>query len=195
MSLKDTLNLPNTTFPMKGKLTENEPAKYAEWSKPETWTEMSAKQEDRKKFVLHDGPPYANGSIHIGHAMNKILKDFVVKYHYFNGEQVEFAPGWDCHGLPIEREVKKILANGINKRMSKLGYEGFNLQGIAPQVLRSACREYAQQHVNLQMKEFQSLGVIADWEHPYLTMDFSYEASIYKNFCELFKQGLIKERQ
>ncbi|MHA1948325.1 MAG: isoleucine--tRNA ligase [Candidatus Thorarchaeota archaeon] len=194
MSFKDTLNLPNTTFPMKGKLSEKEPEKYDAWSESVTWSKMKENRHESETFVLHDGPPYANGSIHIGHAMNKILKDFVTKYHYFRGDQVEFAPGWDCHGLPIEREVKKILKKGIDKRMSNFGYKGFSLQGMAPQVLRSACREYAQHHVDLQMKEFQSLGVIADWENPYLTMDYSYEASIYKNFCNLFKEGLITER-
>lgn len=193
MSYKETLNLPTTTFPMKGKLPENEPAKYAKWAN--SWALMQANRKQADTFVIHDGPPYANGSIHIGHAMNKILKDFVAKWNYFRGYKVQFNPGWDCHGLPIEREVKKILRAGINKKMAEVGYVGFDLQGVSTQILRTACREYAKKHVELQMEEFKSLGVIADWSNPYLTMDFSYESSIYRNFCQLLLNGLIVERK
>ena len=191
---KETLNLPTTTFPMKGKLSENEPKKYQEWIS--VWQSMRCNRtSSAATFVLHDGPPYANGSIHIGHALNKILKDFVVKWHYFNGYQVTFKPGWDCHGLPIEREVKKILRKGINKKMAEAGHKGFDLRGVASHVLRAACRDYAFKHVELQTQEFQSLGVVADWNNIYMTMDYGYEASIYRNFYQLFLDGYIVERQ
>jgi isoleucyl-tRNA synthetase len=183
MDYKQTLLLPQTTFPMRGNLPKNEPQKYKRWFENQyAYNKMILKRKDAKSsFNLHDGPPYANGHIHIGHALNKILKDIIVKTHYFFGEQVRYVPGWDCHGLPIEQQVEKQL--GKEKK-----------EALAKTKIRELCRNHAQKFVDIQKEEFQSLGVIGDWENPYLTMKYPFEAEIYRALCEVAKKGLLVER-
>lgn len=166
-TFKDTLVLPTTEMPIKADLPQKEPAVYASWGN----LYERFKRDGKNPFILHDGPPYANGDIHIGHALNKILKDFAVKFQYFNGRAVEFVPGWDCHGLPIEQKVKK----------------------DKPDNLRKACREYAAEQVEKQKEQFKSLGVVADWDHPYLTMDPQYEANIFRAVNTLAQKGYLFE--
>jgi isoleucyl-tRNA synthetase len=132
-------------------------------------------------FTLHDGPPYANGDIHIGHALNKILKDIIVKHHYFQGKAVRYTPGWDCHGLPIEQKVEE-----------RIGKEKKDAMPVSE--FRALCREHAAKYIGIQKEGFQSLGVIGDWENPYVTMDFAFEAAIYRTLCEVAKKGLLVER-
>ena len=183
MDYKETLLLPKTDFPMRGNLPQNEPKRYTEWfEKRNVYEKMKQKRKNAaKSFTLHDGPPYANGHIHIGHALNKILKDIIVKTHYFFGEDVRFVPGWDCHGLPIEQQVEKKLGKTKKEQLPKTK-------------IRELCREHAAKFVEIQKDEFKSLGVIADWEDPYLTMKYAFEADIYRTLCEIAKKGLLIER-
>ncbi len=182
MNYKDTLLLPNTTFPMRGNLPQNEPKRYSEWfEKRDVYTKMLEKRRDAKEsFTLHDGPPYANGNIHIGHALNKVLKDIIIKMHYFDGKSIRFTPGWDCHGLPIEQQVEKKL--------------GEKKKELPITTIRRLCREHALKFVDIQKKEFQSLGVVADWDNPYLTLKSKFEADIYRTLCDIAKRGLLLER-
>ncbi|MBD3808052.1 MAG: isoleucine--tRNA ligase, partial [Epsilonproteobacteria bacterium] len=181
MDYKDTLLLPQTDFPMRGNLPVNEPIRYAKWKSDDVYGQMKNARKDRESFTLHDGPPYANGTIHIGHALNKILKDIVVKYNYFQGKSVRFTPGWDCHGLPIEQKVEEDI--GKDKK-----------EAMPVSKFRALCREHATKFVGIQKQGFESLGVIADWDNPYLTMDFKFEANIYRTLCEVAKKGLLVER-
>ena len=178
---KDTLLLPNTPFPMRGNLPQNEPKKYKEWDEKKVYEKMKKNRVGCESFTLHDGPPYANGNIHIGHALNKILKDIIVKYHYFDGKSTRFTPGWDCHGLPIEQKVEEKIGTEKKKILPKAK-------------LRELCREHAGKFIAIQKDEFKSLGVIADWEKPYLTMDFKFEANIYRELINIAKQGLLIQR-
>jgi isoleucyl-tRNA synthetase len=183
MDYKETLLLPQTTFPMRGSLPNNEPQRYKRWFDGQYAynTMIERRRNAKNSFNLHDGPPYANGHIHIGHALNKILKDVIVKTHYFFGDNVRYVPGWDCHGLPIEQQVEKQLGKEKKETLPKTK-------------IRSLCREHAQKFVNIQKEEFQSLGVIGDWENPYLTMKYAFEADIYRALCEVAKKGLLVER-
>ncbi len=181
MDYKETLLLPKTTFPMRGNLPKNEPLRYKKWFEKNVYEKMKQKRKGREQFTLHDGPPYANGHIHIGHVLNKVLKDIVVKYNYFQGKDVRFTPGWDCHGLPIEQQVEE-----------KVGKEKKNAMPISE--FRELCREHAAKFVEIQKEEFKNLGVVADWEKPYLTMDFKFEADIYRNLCDIAKEELLVER-
>ncbi len=182
MDYKDTLLLPKTDFPMRGNLPQNEPKRYKEWfEERDVYEKMKQKRGDSdKEFTLHDGPPYANGNIHIGHALNKILKDIVIKSHYFRGERVRFTPGWDCHGLPIEQQVEKKL--------------GEKKKELPIPTIRRLCREHALKFVDIQRDEFKSLGVVADWKNPYLTLKNGFEADIYRALCDIAKKGLLVER-
>jgi isoleucyl-tRNA synthetase len=182
MDFKETLLLPKTDFPMRGNLPQNEPVRYKKWfDEIDVYQKMKQKRENATdSFTLHDGPPYANGNIHIGHALNKILKDIVVKSHYFFGKKVRFTPGWDCHGLPIEQQVEKKL--------------GDKKSSIPITTVRRLCREHANKFVDIQREEFKSLGVVADWENPYLTLKNSFEADIYRALCDIAKKGLLVER-
>jgi isoleucyl-tRNA synthetase len=181
MNYKDTLLLPNTAFPMRGNLPEKEPKRYKTWfEEKDVYKKMTTKHAGAKSFTLHDGPPYANGNIHIGHALNKILKDIIVKSHYFAGEDIRFVPGWDCHGLPIEQQVEKKL--------------GEKKKSIPITTIRRLCREHAEKFVGVQKEEFKSLGVVADWENPYKTLKFAFEADIYKTLCDIAAKGLLIER-
>jgi len=175
MDYKETLNLPKTSFPMKANLPQREPQILQRWEELKLYLHLMEEQTGRTPFILHDGPPYANGRIHIGHALNKILKDFVVKSKAMEGKASPFVPGWDCHGLPIEFQVLKSLGPK-KKEMSLLN-------------IRKVCREYAQKFVNIQKEEFKRLGVFGHWEDPYLTMTPAYEASIVREFGKVVAAG------
>jgi isoleucyl-tRNA synthetase len=172
---KHTLNLPNTLFPMRGDLAKREPGMLADWENCQLYQQLRAKAQGRPKFILHDGPPYANGTIHIGHAVNKILKDIIVKSKTLDGFDAPYVPGWDCHGLPIELKVEE-----------KLGKAGDKVDAF---VFRKACREYAAEQIDLQRKDFKRLGVLGDWENPYLTMDFQTEADIVRALGRIAANG------
>ncbi|MDA8413327.1 MAG: isoleucine--tRNA ligase [Desulfobacteraceae bacterium] len=161
MEYKDTLNLPATDFPMKANLNQREPLMLAKWQEDGLYEKMEAAGADKPRYVLHDGPPYANGHIHIGHALNKILKDFILKVKRMEGFHAPYVPGWDCHGLPIELQVEKNLGSK-KSQVSKLE-------------MRKLCREYAAKFVAVQKEEFKRLGIQGDWENPYLTMNYEYE--------------------
>ncbi|GHV08089.1 isoleucine--tRNA ligase [Campylobacterota bacterium] len=182
MDYKETLFLPATTFPMRANLVENEPKRYEKWQTENVYEKMKANRKDAPLFTFHDGPPYANGEIHIGHALNKILKDIIVKYHYFQGSAVRFTPGWDCHGLPIEQKVLEAL----NKEKQAITDRG---------EIRRRCREHANKYVEIQKQGFISLGAIADWSRSYITMDFKFEAEIYRELVRVAKAGLLVERK
>ncbi|WP_020183871.1 isoleucine--tRNA ligase [Methylotenera sp. 1P/1] len=174
---KDTkykLNLPETSFPMRGDLAKREPAWLAQWQAKKLYEKIRTARKGAKKFILHDGPPYANGDIHIGHAVNKILKDIIVKSKTMSGFDAPYVPGWDCHGLPIELVVEK--AHGKN---------------IEPAKFRELCRAYAAEQVERQKKDFVRLGVLGDWDHPYLTMDFKTEADIMRALGNIYQNGYL----
>jgi isoleucyl-tRNA synthetase len=181
MDYKDTLLLPTTNFPMRGNLPQNEPKKYEAWFDADIYGQMKAKRAGAEPFTLHDGPPYANGDIHIGHALNKILKDIILKYNYFQGKAVRMTPGWDCHGLPIEQKVEE----GLGKEKKEV---------MPTEEFRALCRAHAAKYVEIQKEGFKSLGVMADWDNPYVTMDFKFEANIYRTLCEVAQKGLLVER-
>ncbi len=181
MEFKDTLLLPKTKFPMRGNLPNNEPKRYQKWYDNNMYEQMKTKRDGAEMFTLHDGPPYANGDIHIGHALNKTLKDIILKYNYFQGKAVRFTPGWDCHGLPIEQKVEDKMGRAKKETLSTSKF-------------REICRLTAQKAVEGQKKGFKQLGIMADWENPYITMDFKFEANIYRTLCEVAKKGLLVER-
>ncbi len=172
---KPTLNLPETLFPMRGNLAQNEPKMLAKWVKDGLYQQIRDNCAGRPKFVLHDGPPYANGDIHIGHAINKILKDIVIKSKTLSGFDAPYVPGWDCHGLPIEHRVEK----KIGKAGAKVPFDEF----------RQKCREYASKQVEGQKKDFVRLGVFAEWDKPYLSMDFQFEADIIRSLSKIVDNG------
>jgi isoleucyl-tRNA synthetase len=173
---KATILLPETPFPMRGDLPKREPQMLARWESEDLYARIREKVKGRaKSFVLHDGPPYANGEIHIGHAVNKVLKDIVVKSRLLAGFDAPYVPGWDCHGLPIEHKVEK-----------EYGKVGDKLDAAA---FRAKCREYAASQIDLQRRDFKRLGVIGDWQHPYLTMDFRYEADILRSLAKIVERG------
>jgi len=175
MDYKKTLNLPNTAFPMKGNLAQREPERLKKWQEAELYKKIRVAFAGRPKFILHDGPPYANGEIHIGHAVNKVLKDIIIKSKTLSGFDAPYVPGWDCHGLPIELQVEK-----------KIGKAGVK---VSPTVFRKACREYAGKQVLLQKEAFVRLGILGDWQQPYLTMDFGFEADIVRSLGKIAQKG------
>jgi isoleucyl-tRNA synthetase len=175
MDYKATLNLPRTDFPMKANLPEREPAMLSRWERERLYERIQEAGKGRPVFVLHDGPPYANGRIHIGHALNKVLKDIIVKAKTMDGYRAPYVPGWDCHGLPIEHQVLKELG-GKKKSLSKIE-------------VRKLCREYAEKFFKLQRDEFRRLGVLGDWDTPYLTMTHDYEATVLREFGKFVKGG------
>lgn len=177
MDYKSTLNLPTTGFSMKANLTQNEPERLKKWRKLNIYRKMRELREGRPIFHLHDGPPYANGNIHIGHAVNKILKDIVVKYYFKEGYDTPFIPGWDCHGLPIELQAEKTI--------------GKNKKDISKLEIRKFCREYASKYVKIQSEEFERLGVVGYWEDPYITMAYDYQANIVREFGNFVREGVI----
>nr|WP_279388471.1 isoleucine--tRNA ligase [Anaerospora hongkongensis] len=172
-----TLNLPQTEFPMRANLPEREPQMLSYWSDENIYAKKVARNQGKAKFVLHDGPPYANGNIHIGTALNKILKDIIVKYKSLQGFEAPYVPGWDTHGLPIEHAAIKIL--------------GLNRHELNPLDLRRECKQYALKCLDMQREDFKRLGVSGDWENPYVTLYPEYEAKQIKVFGEMAKQGYI----
>src|SRR5579871_2065156 len=175
--LKSTLNLPQTAFPMKANLPQNEPARLADWQKSDLYAQIRSARAGSPKYILHDGPPYANGAIHLGHALNKCIKDFVIKTKTMAGFDSPYVPGWDCHGLPIEIKVDEHLGR---KKLD-----------MPPVAVRKACRDYAQKYVDRQRSQFERIGVFGRWNNPYLTMSFGYEASIVETFYDFFENGFV----
>jgi isoleucyl-tRNA synthetase len=170
---KDTLNLPRTEFPMKANLPAREPDMLRAWEETRLYQQIQKSREGRELFVLHDGPPFANGDVHMGTALNKILKDFVVKSQTMLGKRAPFVPGWDCHGLPIEYKVVK------------------ESRGLSPLEVRRRSEAFARKFIDIQREQFKRLGVFGDWEHPYLTMDPKYEAEILRAFAVFVEEGLV----
>ncbi len=182
MDYKDTLLLPITNFAMRGNLPQNEPKRYKSWYEKDIYNKMKQKRKGKEIFTLHDGPPYANGHLHIGHALNKILKDIIIKQNYFYGKDIRYTPGWDCHGLPIEQQVEKKLGGKQKKELLPIAD------------IRRLCREHAKKFVDIQRNEFKQLGIIGDWDKPYVTMDYKFEANIYRTLCDVAQKGLLIER-
>jgi isoleucyl-tRNA synthetase len=178
MQLKDTLNLPRTNFPMRGNLTAREPVRLAHWESIGLYERLQqSKGPDAKTFVLHDGPPFTNGDVHIGTALNKLLKDMVLRYHSMAGARTPYLPGWDCHGLPIEFKVARELRE--------------NKQTLGPAELRAACAAFSAQYLEKQRAQFQRLGVLADWAREYKTMNPAYEAAELRAFAQFVERGLV----
>ena len=179
LDYKATLNLPKTNFPMRANLAQREPSILKHWKETDVYGQIRKARDGRDKYILHDGPPYANGDIHIGHAVNKILKDIVVKSRTLSGFDAPYVPGWDCHGLPIEHNVEK----KIGKAGVKVDYS----------IFRQKCRDYAMRQVDGQRKDFIRIGVFGDWDHPYLTMNFEVEANIIRSLGKIVANGhLVK---
>ncbi|RUO18231.1 isoleucine--tRNA ligase [Aliidiomarina haloalkalitolerans] len=176
---KQTLNLPDTAFPMRGNLAQREPEMLKQWYQDDLYGQIRQARAGRDKFILHDGPPYANGSIHIGHAVNKIIKDMIVKAKTLSGFDSPYVPGWDCHGLPIELVVEK-----------KYGKPG---QKLSDAEFRAKCREYAMTQVEGQREDFKRLGVLGDWDNPYLTMNFAQEANIIRALGAIIDRGHLQQ--
>ena len=172
---KNTLNLPETDFAMKANLANREAAWVGEWQQNKLYAQIRAARAGCPQFILHDGPPYANGNIHIGHAVNKILKDIIIKSKTMSGFDAPYVPGWDCHGLPIELNVEK--------KFGKVGDK------VTAKEFRQHCREFALGHVANQKADFQRLGVLGDWDNPYLTMDFQQEADIIRSLGNIAANG------
>lgn len=176
---KSTLNLPETAFPMKANLTQREPERLKQWEAMDLYGLMRAEGAGRPTFILHDGPPYANGELHVGHAINKILKDIIVKSKTLSGFDAPYVPGWDCHGLPIELNVEK-----------KVGKPGHK---VTPAEFRQKCRDYAARQVEAQCTDFKRMGVVGDWQDPYLTMNFEFEANIVRTLGKIVSNGHLQQ--
>ena len=177
MDYRHTLNLPKTNFPMKANLAKREPDILGAWEEKATYRQLSQLAKGKPKYILHDGPPYANGNIHIGTALNKILKDFIVKSKFMAGFDSHYVPGWDCHGLPVEHEVEKSLGSKKEK--------------LSVVEIRRRCRDYAAKFVGIQREEFKRLGVFGEWNNPYLTMNFEYQATIVREFGKFLLNGSV----
>ena len=177
VNLKKTLNLPSTAFPMQANLAQAEPKRLAHWKESDLYGQIRAARQGSPRYVLHDGPPYANGDIHLGHAFNKLLKDFIIKSKTMAGYDSPYVPGWDCHGLPIEIKVDGLL--------------GSKKASMSAAQIRGECRKYAQKYVNLQSTSFQRLGVLGRWEAPYTTMSADYEAVIAGAFVDFLAKGSV----
>jgi len=178
MDYKDTLNLPRTDFAMKADLVTREPERLKKWQAAKLYERIQASRASAEKFVLHDGPPFANGDVHIGTALNKILKDIIIKYQTLRGKSAPYIPGWDCHGLPIEFKV--------SQEMRKAG----NTDADAA-TIRKACEAYARKYIDLQREQFKRLGVLGDWENPYLTLNKEYEADELRMFADIVAKGFV----
>src|SRR6187399_2810467 len=174
---KDTLLLPKTDFPMKADLVKREPERLAKWERDGIYKQILDARIGAPLFVLHDGPPFANGDVHMGTALNKILKDLIVKSRTMLGKRAPYVPGWDCHGLPIEFKVVK------------------ESRELSPLEVRRRCEAFARKFIDIQRRQFKRLGVFGDWEHPYLTMDPKYEAEILRAFAVFVEEGLVYEAQ
>ncbi|MGD9265137.1 MAG: class I tRNA ligase family protein, partial [Lysobacterales bacterium] len=179
MSYKDTINLPSTAFPMKANLANREPEMLKAWEERGLYERIQEHTAGRPLFILHDGPPYANGDIHIGHAVNKILKDVVIKSRLLSGFASPYVPGWDCHGLPIELQVEK--------KVGKVGRK------VDANVFRQKCREFAERQIKIQREGFKRLGVLGKWEEPYASKDFIYEADMVRALARIIEGGHLDE--
>ncbi|GMQ99834.1 MAG: isoleucine--tRNA ligase [Zetaproteobacteria bacterium] len=175
---RPTVFLPNTDFPMRGNLPNREPERLKQWDEADIYGQLRAQRKNAPKFVLHDGPPYANGNIHIGHAVNKVLKDIVVRSRSMMGFNAPYVPGWDCHGLPIELKVEEKFKKKKRRK-----------EDITDSEFRAACREYARGQIDVQREEFKRLGVIGDWDHPYVTMDYHFEANTVREIGKFLANG------
>ncbi len=182
MDYKETLNLPKTRFPMRANLPQNEPLQVEKWERGNLYFKILEANKGKKKYILHDGPPYANGNIHLGHALNKTLKDLIVKYKNMTGFLAPYIPGWDCHGLPIELQVEKNIGRAKKKTLSK-------------SEIRRLCREYAEKYISIQREEFKRLGVLGDWEHPYRTIDYAYEAAEIRELGKFVSSGSLYRKK
>ncbi len=184
---KDTLNLADTPFAMRGDLAKREPHWLKDWQNDDVYGQIRKARTGQKKYILHDGPPYANGQIHLGHVVNKVLKDIIVKYKTLQGYDAPFVVGWDCHGLPIEQKVEELIGKvgKPHKDKSKNGAL------VTPTEFRGACRAYANTQIAEQMADFQRLGVLADWDKPYLTMNFAQEADTVRALGAIYNNGHI----
>ena len=174
---KETLNLPQTDFPMKANLAQREPKLLARWEAMDIYHALRTQCAQRPKFILHDGPPYANGDIHLGHAVNKVLKDIIIKSKTLSGFDCPYVPGWDCHGLPIELNVEK--------KIGKAGHK------VTHQQFRQACREYAQKQIEHQREDFIRLGIFGDWANPYKTMDPQFEGNVIHALATIYEKGHV----
>ena len=184
--IKKSVNLPKTSFPMRANLAQNEPQTIKKWQKKTVYKQLLDKYEGCETFVFHDGPPYANGNIHVGHLLNKVLKDFVVRSQFLLGKRCPFTPGWDCHGLPIEHKVmQELTANGQIDKIKALDLD------VQKSAIRNECKQYASKYIKLQAKQMQSLLTLADYDAPYLTMSKQFEASCLEVFAGLVKEGIV----
>src|SRR4051812_38666987 len=174
---KETLNLPQTPFPMEAKLVQNEPARLKNWEETRLYEKILAARAHAPKWILHDGPPFANADIHIGHLINHVLKDVVVRFRTMQGFLSPYVPGWDCHGLPIEHKIQQEV--------------GPKIREMAPEDVRKRCHDYAQKFIDVQREQLKRLGVLADWQHPYVTMSPEYEASQLEVFAKLVEAELV----
>ena len=181
----ETLFLPQTDFPMRAGLPQKEPEILARWEKADLYRQLRDTAKGREKFILHDGPPYANGNIHIGHALNKILKDVVTRSQQMLGYDSNYVPGWDCHGLPIEWKIEEENYRSKNKKKPDLS------DPAAMVAFRQECRAYAQHWLEVQREEFKRLGVEGDWAHPYTTMSFPAEAQIARELMKFAANGTL----
>src|SRR6478609_7980623 len=178
MEYKDTLNLPRTDFAMKADLVTREPERLKKWEAANLYGKILSARASAEKFVLHDGPPFANGDVHIGTALNKTLKDIIIKYKSLRGFSAPYIPGWDCHGLPIEFKV--------SQEMRKAGDTSADAVTI-----RKACDAYARKYIDLQREQFKRLGVFGDWDNPYLTLNKEYEADELRLFADIVEKGFV----
>ena len=177
MDYNKTLNLPKTDFPMRAGLPQREPVALEAWKAKDIYGKLQKKNEGKPSYILHDGPPFSNGDIHMGHALNKILKDFIIRYKAMSGYYAPYVPGWDNHGMPIESAI--IKKNKLDRK--KMSIPEF----------RDACTKFASDFVDRQRSQFIRLGVLGDWDHPYLAMNPEFEAEEVKVFGEMFKKGYI----
>jgi len=169
-----TLNLPDTPFPMRGDLPKREPGWVRQWNDDGLYKRLRVARAGAPKFILHDGPPYANGQIHMGHAVNKILKDMITKARQLKGFDALYVPGWDCHGLPIENAIEKQYGRNLSR-----------------DEMQAKSRAYATEQIAQQMADFQRLGVLGEWDHPYKTMDFANEAGEIRAFKKVIERGFV----
>ena len=178
MEYKKTLNLPQTDFPMRAGLVQREPERLAKWHADGLYEQIQKRRKGAERFLLHDGPPFANGDVHIGTALNKILKDFILKYQTLRGKHVPYVPGWDCHGLPIEFKVTQQMRKDGNT-------------DATPATIRKACEAYALEFIDKQREQFKRLGVLGEWDNPYLTLHPEYEAEELRLFAEIVEKGFV----
>jgi len=186
---KNTLNLPRTDFPMKADLVSREPERLKKWEAAKLYEKIQSARAGAEKFVLHDGPPFANGDVHIGTALNKILKDIIVKYKTLRGFDAPYIPGWDCHGLPIEFKVSQEMRKAVAAMPSSQSPDGD--VGVTATTIRKACDAYARKFIDLQRVQFKRLGVLGDWDNPYLTLNKEYEADELRLFADIVEKGFV----